>query len=429
MATKSANRNAVPGPASLVPVSNKLQDRMNALREVIDRHKREVLRVSGEMKQLIEDRAQLVIRELEGIWDQANTRVKNKGEEVNIKIKEINKRKKEMEIIFKDLSPTLSLSPFGEIDKAMNSVRREMDIDIPYVKLSWRASELRESIQRLFTWEQLNVTYREDTNVRVKWGTCGKGKGDEELWDPWGVAIDSMKSRILVADRDAHRIQIFSINGDWVQSLKDEQMNHPDNINFILNSVFVQCRKTIVKFNRTSLARESHKSYTNYLSGICTDITSVYVSTERMELIVLTHGLIEERRVPLPTQYRRGDTRVKGISLAIEEFYVLLSGSEYPIQSFSKQGTPNRCIIHRKLLSENVWHFCLDQQLNILVADNGSNKVKIFSKEGKMITQFGQEGSEKAEFIGLRGIAVDDSSNITTTDSKENYKLQTFSPE
>ena len=428
MATESANGNVGPGPASLAPVSNKLQDRMNALREVIDRHKREVLRVSREMKQLIEDRAQLVIRELEGIWDQANTRMNNKREEVNKKIKEINKRKKEMEIIFKDLSPTEI--PIIEIDKAINSVRREMDIDIPYVKLSWRASELRESIQRLCTCEQLNVTYREDTNVRVKWGTCGRGKGDKELWYPRGVAIDSMKSRILVADSDAHRIQIFSINGDWVQSLKDEQMQDPDNINFILNSVFVQCYSTIVKFNRTSLARESHKSYDYSLSGICSDNTSVYVSAySRMELIVLTHELIEERRVPLTTQYKQGDTRIKDISLAREEFYVLLSGSEYPIQSFSKQGTPNRCIIHRELLSDDVWYFCLDQQLNILVADSVSNKVKIFSKEGKLITQFGKEGSEKGEFNDLTGIAVDDSSNIITIDRKDNYKLQTFSPE
>ena len=426
MATESANGNVGPGPASLVPVSNKLQDRMNALREAIDRHKREVLRVSGEMKQLIEDRAQLVIRELEGIWDQANTRMNNKREEVNRKIEEINKQKKKMEIIFKDLSPTVS--PFEEIDKVINSVRREMDIDIPYVKLSWRASELRESIQRLCTCEQLNVTYREDTNVRVKWGTCGRGKGDKELWRPRGVAIDSISSRIFVADRDAHRIQIFSINGDWVQSLKDEQMKVPQSINFILNSVFVQCDSTIVKFNKTSLARESHKSYDFALSGICTDSTSVYVSAyNKMEIIVLTHELIEERRILL-TQYK-GGTGIRDISLAREEFYVLLSGSEYTIQSFSKQGTPNRCIIHRELLSDDVWHFCLDQQLNILVADSGSDKVKIFSKEGELITQFGKQGSEKGEFIALAGIAVDDSSNIITTDHKYNYTLQTFSPE
>ena len=178
------------------------------------------------------------------------------------------------------------------------------------------------------------------------------------------------------------------------------------------------------------MARESRKFNDYWLSGICTDNTSVYVGAfSRMELIVLTHELIEEGRIPLTTQYKQGDTRIRDISLAREEFYVLLFGSEYPIQSFSKQGTPNRCIVHRELLSDDVWHFCLDQQLNILVADSGIDKVKFFSKEGKLITQFGQQGFEKGEFIGLTGIAVDDSSNIITTDRKDNYKLQTFSPE
>ena len=178
------------------------------------------------------------------------------------------------------------------------------------------------------------------------------------------------------------------------------------------------------------MARESHKSYADRLTGICTDNTSVYVGTyNRMKLIVLTHELIEERRIPLTTQYKQVDPRIRDISLGREEFYVLLSGSEYPIQSFSKQGTPNRCIIHRELLSDDVWCFCLDQQLNILVADRGSNKVKIFSKEGKLITQFGKEGSEKGEFTILTGIAVDDSSTIITTDWKDSYRLQTFSSE
>ena len=81
-----------------------------------------------------------------------------------------------------------------------------------------------------------------------------------------------------------------------------------------------------MKFNRTSLARESRKSNDYSLSGICTDNTSVYVSSNsRMELIVLTHELIEERCIPLITQYKQGGTRIRDISLAREEFYVLLS--------------------------------------------------------------------------------------------------------
>ena len=420
MTTKS-----VGGNAASSPVSSKLQGKMNALRDLIDRNKSEVLKVSGELKQLIEDRTQQIIGELEGIWDQVNVRMKKKREEVNKKIEEINKQKIEMEKLFKDLSPTVS--PIGEIDKAINSVRSEFDIDIPYISVTWKVSDLIESIHEMCACEQLNVNYKQNTGFRVKWGTCSKGKGDNVLLKPWGVAIDYRNNNIFVADRGTNRIQIFSGNGDWVKSLKDEQMKLPENINFINNSLFVQCNESIMKFDRISLVRKSHKCYDYSLSGICTDNTSVYVGVfKEMKLLALTHELNEERQIPLTTQFQKGDTQIKDISTAREEFYVLLSYSEYPIQSFSKEGTLNRCIVHKELL-DDVWCFSIDQQLNMLVADRGSNQIKIFSNDGRLITKFGKEEKERGEFFGLRGIAVDDLCSIITTDYKDHYMLQTFS--
>ena len=424
MATESVGGNATSGP-----VSSKLQDRMNTLREVIDRNKSEVLKVSGELKQLIEDKTQQIIGELEGVWDRVNLRMRKKREEVNKKIEEINKRKIEMEELFKELNPTST--PTIEISEAISSVRREFDIDIPYDRITWRVSDLIESIQihKPYACEQLNENYKQDSDIRVKWGTCSRGKGDNELLIPYGVAIDSINNRVFVADRGTNSIQVFSGSGDWVKSLEDGQMKLPENINIIHNSLFVQCYKTIVKFDRTSLARESHKSYYYPLSGICTDNTSVYVGAYNgMMLIALTQELNEKRQIPLTTQYTQEDTEINDISIAPtrEEFYVLLSYSEYPIQSFSKRGTLTRCIVHKDILI-NALCFCLDEQLNILVADRGSSRVKIFSNDGKLLTQFGKKGKEIGEFFDLTGIAVDDSYDIITTDLKDHCRLQTFS--
>ena len=427
MANDLVNGNAVSGPIRLVPVSNKLQDKMRTLREVIDRNKSSALRINEEMKQLIEDRTQLIIWELESIWDQVNTRMNKKREELNKKIEEINKRKNELENLFKNLNPTSI--PKIEINDSINSVRREMDIEIPYIKLTWRVDELMESIQRLCTCEQLNVKYRENTNIRLKWATCSKGKGDNELWNPYGVAIDSINNRIFVANDGTHRIQVFSVNGDWIKSLNNEQMKKPENINFIHNSLLVQCPKNIVKFNRTSLTIDSHKSYDYSLSGICTDNASIYVGAyNEMKLISITRELKEESFIFLITQYKHEDSRILDIAVARGEFYVLITDSEYPIQSFSKQGTLNRCIVHRELLTD-VFCFCLDQQLNILITDTGSNQVKLFSNVGKLITKFGKRGTAKGAFSDLRGIAVDDSCGIITTDHKCHHRLQTFYPE
>ena len=76
-----------------------------------------------------------------------------------------------------------------------------------------------------------------------------------------------------------------------------------------------------------------------------------------------------------------------------------------------------------------VFCFCLDQQHNILVADCGDSKVKIFSNEGKLLTQFGEKGSEKGQFSSLTGISLFQHDCIITTDYvKSRDKLQLFYP-
>ena len=73
--------------------------------------------------------------------------------------------------------------------------------------------------------------------------------------------------------------------------------------------------------------------------------------------------------------------------------------------------------------------FCLDQQHNILVADCGDSKVKIFSNDGKLLTQFGEKGSEKGQFSSLTGISLFQHDCIITTNyGKRRDKLQIFYP-
>ena len=75
-----------------------------------------------------------------------------------------------------------------------------------------------------------------------------------------------------------------------------------------------------------------------------------------------------------------------------------------------------------------LWCFCLDQQHNILVADYGDSKVKIFSNEGKLLTQFGEEGTEKGQVtLFYVGISVNELGSIVTVDWKNSHILQSFS--
>ena len=110
-----------------------------------------------------------------------------------------------------------------------------------------------------------------------------------------------------------------------------------------------------------------------------------------------------------------------------DEFYVSFSDSEYSLQAFSHNGELTRCILHRDTV-QYVIRFCVDQQLNIIVSDRATSNVKIFTNDGKIVTQFGKEGTAKGQFQYLRGLAVDDRYSVITVDGKDENSVQSFSP-
>ena len=79
------------------------------------------------------------------------------------------------------------------------------------------------------------------------------------------------------------------------------------------------------------------------------------------------------------------------------------------------------------MLSKDVRFFCLDQQLNIFVADTSPSRVKIFSNDGKLITRIGKGGTAEGALDFLQGIAVNELCYTITVDWKQQNMLQTFS--
>ena len=82
------------GPVSLFGVSNKLQSKVNAFREVIEGKKLEVRRVSKEMRSLIERKEEAMIQELNAIWEEVNARMERKKTETQKEIQEIERKDK-----------------------------------------------------------------------------------------------------------------------------------------------------------------------------------------------------------------------------------------------------------------------------------------------------------------------------------------------
>ena len=413
------------GPVSLFEMSNKLQSKVNSFREMIERKKLEVRRVSKEMRSLIERKEEEIIRELDTIWREVNSRMEKKKTETQNRIQELENKKKEMIEIIRILNP--DETQFPQISETIERAKNEMDIDIPNVKLTWRVDELKDCINRMCRCDQQILVYNEDTQYQLKWSKCEEGIGDNQLYHPCGIATNPMNGNIYVADQSNHRVQIFSREGEWIRSVEDDEMKYPENVLFHNQTIYVLCNSAILRLNESTEKKEKSKSYDFDLRGICTDNIHIYVGQlTGMNLIMLTLDLIEENRISLKTEFCQQDTQIRDISLSQELFYILLLNTEFPIQAFSREGILTRCVVKKDSIN-SAFCFCLDQQHNILVADNGDSKVKIFSNEGKLLTQFGEKGSEKGQFSFLSGISLFQHDCILTTDYvKSRYKLQLF---
>ena len=413
------------GPASLFGVNNKLQSKVNSFREMIERKKLEVRRVSKEMRNLIEKKEEAIIRELNAIWEEVNTKLERKKIETQTKIAAFEEKVREMDRLYEELSA--KSGPLFDVSEKLDSVKREMDIDIPNVKLTWRVDELKDRINRMCRCDEQIPVYNEDTQYQLEWSKCEYGSGDNQLYGPWGIASNPMNGNIYVADQRNHRVQIFSREGEWIRSVKDEEMKNPLNILSHNQSIFVQCSEAILKLNEFTEKKEKSKSYGFNLESICTDNIHIYVGQcKGMNLIVLTLDLTEENRISLKTEFCKKSTEIRDISLSQELFYILLSGTEFPIQVFSREGILTRCVVKKDSIN-SAYCFCLDQQHNILVADNGDSKVKIFSNEGKLLTQFGEKGMNAGQLINVRGISLGDLGTILTVDWNLSHILQAFS--
>ncbi len=64
----------------------------------------------------------------------------------------------------------------------------------------------------LYTFFRIEV-YSKDGKFYHKFGESGQGNGQFDR--PSGVECDST-NRVVIADKDNHRIQVFTVNGQWL---------------------------------------------------------------------------------------------------------------------------------------------------------------------------------------------------------------------
>ena len=291
----------------------------------------------------------------------------------------------------------------NELNETLINVSRELDekirgleatVDrIPSLWLEWHDGWLEGGMAGLCRLCE-GVSYVNRHNP--VWSGVNRGEGQMELNISNGLSIDRDNGDIFVCDCAAHRIQVFSKEGNYSRTIKPQGMIFPYSITVSFHHLFVSCdyARSIYKLDKVSgdILCCVETEYAMY--GLTVDTDTLFVGMRETNSI--SHLSVEDLRsvdvTPLNSPHITEDTWLWDIKLAPSLFIVLFDECPYSVQSFSKDGNLMHLIVSQKQLI-GASFFILDRHMNIVISDEEAYNVKVFSREGQLVATIGHEGT------------------------------------
>ena len=260
-----------------------------------------------------------------------------------------------------------------------------------------------------------------------------KGKANNELDQPRGLALDEPNQLIYIADWNNSRIQVVSFAGKFLKRFGQGILQSPwgiavteDNVfvtDWDLHALFLFSKKDYKLVRRTG-TKGGGEGQLYHPSGLCTDYNGdVYVadsSNHRVsvfskDLNFLKHLFTQQLRYPY-------DVKV------IPNSVVVLDESPNCIHFFSRSG-----VLFRSCVTEEEdgmvygpQFFCLDPAGNILITDFFRHNIKILSPSGQLMHTIGKEGHGRGELYFPYGICLSQTGTIFVISKSDNFCLQSF---
>ena len=275
-------------------------------------------------------------------------------------------------------------------------------------------------------------------NMRPVVTAVKKGKAPGELYCPQAVAIDT-NNRIFIAEGsklESHRrISVFSEKGEYLTSFTHQDFGcpfcmtiHGDNLyvtdievhaifQFKIETDFPLIAKQGTKGSQIgefdfpySLAVSTHGEV--YVTD-CNNYRVQILNSSLQHLRSLT-----EQPIKFPLD----------IKLTADEVYVL-SRDNPCVQVLSHEGERLRSLVSRgeQIQVSDPYFFCLDAERNIIISDNVTHQIKIFSKEGNHIRTIGEEGEQPGMFYYPKGLALTKDLSLVVVSESVNFRIQIFS--
>ena len=260
-----------------------------------------------------------------------------------------------------------------------------------------------------------------------------RGKANNELDQPTGLALDEPNQLIYIADWNNSRIQVVSFAGKFLKRFGEGILQLPWGIAVTEDNVFVtdiildallQFSKKDYKLVRRTGTKGRGEGQLHSPTGLCIDYNGdVYVadswnyrvSVFSKDLNFLKHLFTQQLRDPR-------DVKVTPNSV------VVLDWSPNCIHFFSRSGALLRsCVTQGEDgMVYNPYFFCLDPAGNILITDLSRNNIKILSPSGQLMHTIEKEGHGRGELYLPYGICLSQTGTIFVVSNSLNFGLQSF---
>ena len=301
-------------------------------------------------------------------------------------------------------------------------------VSVGWLELDWKKEQLEQSVIEVCKVVTLKERpFRsEDYSLKLRPVWSREGTGPGEIKNPAQIAIENSTQNIFVSDGDASRIQVFNDEGNHLYQIPTPE--YPRGIALTEKYIFVSAQNQLLKIRKSN--NESVKSVQteNEVYGIDIDRNRNIYGCEILNksVIVFDNNLKFLKRIKLETSQIESDTYTHSIKLYKDGMYVMFGC--YPpfhLQIFSLEGELVKCLIPK---SEIEWSyfFSIDKFENIIAADWGNNRIKIFCK-GKLLHTINSDmlpGDQ--EFYRPYGVAINKKNRIIIAQKNKECCLLAF---
>ena len=265
--------------------------------------------------------------------------------------------------------------------------------------------------------------------------TAGKmGKGVNEL-KAAGLSIDEANELVYIADLANSRIQVVSLEGEFMRSFGQQILKSPTGIAVAEEDIFVTDRERhyLFQFHKKDLSLKNRtgtkgkeEGQLNVPSGISIDTNGdVFVAdTLNHRISMFSRALKFKKCIGTKQLYDPVDVKLT------KECVVVLDWSSNCLHFFSREGHfLSSCISQgeeQDCLVNLPCYFCLDPAENIIISDTKHHAIKIFSKSGHHIHTIGKRGHNIGEFVYPCGISISHFGTIFVVSHTPNNSLQCF---